>query len=630
MIRLAGSAMRLLRHSTARVVAILTLAGLGIVAHARVYGFFVTDDAFISLRYAERLLAGDGLTWTSYDRVEGYSNLLWVLLCAVPGAVGLDLVAGARLLGWLCTLATCAAFLLVPRKGEALGLLVSALGITMVVVSSPYGVWSVGGLETPLACALLAWGVVGAAHAAETGSRRWLIAASGCLGLLCITRPDGVLCAVVVAAALAANGSWRPGLLVAGVAAFCVLAQLLFRLTYYGEYLPNTVSAKLAFTSTRMEHGFRYVARSLGPLAASWLSIVMLGVLAMRRQVSRLWSTLVLGSAACWTLYVAFAGGDSFPAWRQLMPVVTLGGLAAILVVNVVTRERLERVWEFGGPLLALALVGAYLDPANWAAAERWQWDGRPVGRFLAEHFGGRDPLVGVDAAGAVPFYSKLRALDLLGLCDRYLAHHRPATMGHGRLGHELGDAEYYLKRAPDVLCFGVPPCLSAPQNPATRDLVGRPEFRRHYTLLNFAVREGDRLLVSELWVRRDGALGLEFAPSRVRVPAYFLANAPGVLAESDDGAFVVRPGPAVRAVGVEVSLLPGAWSACFPDSSCPGCGTRVQPHVRGRPSHRIHVGPFGQCVQFSLERNARVELMVGIPRGTVARFRDFELSRNE
>jgi len=98
--------MRLLGHPTARVVAILTLAGLGIVAHARVYGYFFTDDAFISLRYTERLLAGNGLTGTDYDRVEGYSSLLWVPLCAVPGAVGLDLVTGARLLGWLCTLAT--------------------------------------------------------------------------------------------------------------------------------------------------------------------------------------------------------------------------------------------------------------------------------------------------------------------------------------------------------------------------------------------------------------------------------------------------------------------------------------------------------------------------------------------
>ncbi len=60
---------------------------------------FFADDAFISLRYAQRLLAGSGLTWTDGEAVEGYSNLLWVLACAGLGALGFDLVFAARLLG---------------------------------------------------------------------------------------------------------------------------------------------------------------------------------------------------------------------------------------------------------------------------------------------------------------------------------------------------------------------------------------------------------------------------------------------------------------------------------------------------------------------------------------------------
>ncbi|MGB3965886.1 MAG: hypothetical protein WBO45_04080, partial [Planctomycetota bacterium] len=57
---------------------------------------FFSDDAFISLRYAQRLLAGDGLTWTDGEAVEGYSNLLWVLATAGLGALGVDLVTAAR------------------------------------------------------------------------------------------------------------------------------------------------------------------------------------------------------------------------------------------------------------------------------------------------------------------------------------------------------------------------------------------------------------------------------------------------------------------------------------------------------------------------------------------------------
>src|SRR5690242_14846397 len=40
------------------------------------------DDSFISYRYSERFLQGHGLTWNDHEYVEGYSNLLWVLLVA--------------------------------------------------------------------------------------------------------------------------------------------------------------------------------------------------------------------------------------------------------------------------------------------------------------------------------------------------------------------------------------------------------------------------------------------------------------------------------------------------------------------------------------------------------------------
>ena len=69
-----------------------TALGLGLlglqVARARP---FLTDDTFISLRYAARLLDDKGLTWTDGEVVEGYSNLLWVILMAVAGLVGLPL-----------------------------------------------------------------------------------------------------------------------------------------------------------------------------------------------------------------------------------------------------------------------------------------------------------------------------------------------------------------------------------------------------------------------------------------------------------------------------------------------------------------------------------------------------------
>jgi len=53
---------------------------------------FFVDDSFIALRYVWRLLHGRGLTWTDGDHVEGYSNLLWVLIVAAGGLFTTNLV----------------------------------------------------------------------------------------------------------------------------------------------------------------------------------------------------------------------------------------------------------------------------------------------------------------------------------------------------------------------------------------------------------------------------------------------------------------------------------------------------------------------------------------------------------
>src|SRR5205823_2531369 len=86
------------------------LAALGILA-----GFlwltlacspFVIDDAFISFRYAENLVRGYGLVFNPGERVEGYTNFLWVLIIAGAKALGGDSLLSAKVLGTLANLVT--------------------------------------------------------------------------------------------------------------------------------------------------------------------------------------------------------------------------------------------------------------------------------------------------------------------------------------------------------------------------------------------------------------------------------------------------------------------------------------------------------------------------------------------
>src|SRR5581483_8262248 len=78
---------------------------------------------------------------------------------------------------------------------------------------------------------------------------------------------------------------------------------------------------------------------------------------------------------------------------------------------------------------------------------ERWEWDGKVLGDLLRRAFSPSQPLMAVDTAGCLPYFSGLPSLDMLGLNDAYIAHHTPAGFGHGAIGHELGDGRYVLSR---------------------------------------------------------------------------------------------------------------------------------------------------------------------------------------
>ena len=144
-------------------LSLLALTAICAIALAlQIYHFwpFMTDDAYISLRYSQRLMHGHGLTWNDLPpAVEGYTNLLWVLICAGLGALGMNLETAAHLLGIVSTVAGIAAVgAQVYRDYPAKIRFVSALiGCLALALSAPVAVWSLGGLEQPLLAALLAW-----------------------------------------------------------------------------------------------------------------------------------------------------------------------------------------------------------------------------------------------------------------------------------------------------------------------------------------------------------------------------------------------------------------------------------------------------------------------------------------
>ena len=311
--------------------------------------WWLTDDAFISFRYARNLLDGHGLVFNPGERVEGYTNFLWTLeLAGIWGLFGVRPEHSAPWLSVLFTVGTLAAVLyqiarmpFLRRRG-----LVAWMSMGLLCGSATFAVWtSAGGLETRQFTFFIVAAVV--LLSVHRGSWLGLLSASFSLGLASLTRPEGllivgcyigwfVLQSMADASKPYIRGSegwpsarvadalvwmlkrvdWRGFTCLVLPFALIVCAHFLFRWLYYSEFLPNTYYAK--FVRPWWDMGLRYYAAA-GLETGLYLLVPLAAAGAWVR-----WGTsrdgiycLVLLCVGLHAVYVMRLGGDHFE-WRML------------------------------------------------------------------------------------------------------------------------------------------------------------------------------------------------------------------------------------------------------------------------------------------------------------------------
>ncbi|MGY1772206.1 hypothetical protein [Blastococcus sp. SYSU D00813] len=328
---------------------------------------FVTDDAWISVRYAENLADGHGFVWNpGGPRAEGYSNPLLVGVEAVADLAGFSAMTAARGLGVLSGLAL---LLVVHVRGP---LVVGRLGATaatlFIAFSAPMAVWSVGGLETIPVALLLTVGVLELARA--DGGRPWV--AAGAMALLPWLRPEGLLAVVVLVVLSEGRGLLRRPDRRAGLRRLAVLggvpvlSQVLvevFRLTVYGHLVPNSV----LFKAGRGE--LFGVAEKFLSEGAVVLVLALVGLVAARgrqRLLAVAPAVYLLGSLDMLDNVNTFSR-FFLPVWPPLALLAGLG-VAALLAGTAEHRSRVAAAVVTG----ATALGMLTLSPADLHAAEHF------------------------------------------------------------------------------------------------------------------------------------------------------------------------------------------------------------------------------------------------------------------
>ena len=445
--------------------------------------FVLFDDAMISMRYAYNLAHGLGPVWNAGERVEGYTNPLWVGIMALVHFLPIELnqtslyiqILGASFL----TLNLVFIKKIVEHFTDDLLAMLSAVALTAFY--APLNSFGLLGMEVSL-LALVISAVIWLVLKSEMKFNVWVYVL---LAVSTLIRFDMAVPYVVILATLffvqkenrKQHLIWGLGLLVLFLG-----GQTLARYLYYGELLPNTYYLKVEGWNTTLKTLRGLYALVQFVYYSNWvLFLLPFSLFIFRRDWKVTLLTLIIAGQIAYSVYV---GGD---AWENhgganryiviAMPLffAAFSWAAVELLKKTANSLPLGRIAEAGWRVIfVIAFTFSILNfnalLGDWKAIERWRLNRTPdyipgneknlITALALEKVTTPGASIAVIGAGTVPYLLPDRyAIDILGKADPYIAHQNVRTsMGipdipNMRPGHMKWDyAHTFGELKPDVI----------------------------------------------------------------------------------------------------------------------------------------------------------------------------------
>lgn len=447
---------------------VLSLLVLGTTTTALAVHFLkpgIVDDGYIFFRYAENLANGLGPIFNPGERVEGFSSPLWTLTLAVCAVVISDLKIAASLLGYFCALGFVAIVNagLRTRKADEIRRDVASIPILLLVLP-PVIYYCFSGMDQPLFALIVTAAIVSsiADRDLEGPSRRTF----ALLVLATFARPEGLLASMLIfARILLRNRSStepRSTLKLArslALYALVLAAMMGARLLFFGELLPNTFYVKVSSQLIpRFLQGGRYLFRAgvaFSPLIL--LCTTAWAVIRVRRVPPPPGVSLLAGWIFLYGSYVIFVGGDHFPMFRFVLPVIP----ALVLLSGLLWPRALSGLSGSVSAGLRIVLPAAIIcaaalcqtmegDRARRMSLLAEKWADR--GRWIADHTPANTVLA-TTSIGGIGYYSGRTVVDMLGLTDATVSQQGDIYPGAAH-GHARFHTDYIFQREPDLVIY--------------------------------------------------------------------------------------------------------------------------------------------------------------------------------
>ena len=442
--------------------------------------WFVTDDSYISFRYARNLARGHGLRYNLgvEPPVEGYSNFLWTLIAAGVERVGADVALWMPLLSFLCGTALLWTFYRVLLDRFELHLPVAWLATAALGTFPPLALWSTGGLATMP----FAWLLFVTFERMVLRPQTEGVCAGFAALFASLLRVEAFAWVLVVAVlAVLVRVLQRRAIARPLIAYFAILglgfgAYYAWRYSYYGLPLPNTAYAKVGFSVPVAARGWRYLVVYLATFLTPLLFVP--GLFACMR---RRWLIPALASAAMafgFFLYPIVVGGDFMAMGRFLVPGLAYNGVLFALLLEVLwspAPARRMAVLALSAATITVGLLpgwNVHVVPKSfrqqyhyrhnvkrhvseweqWKYMDenclRWRIKGQSMKSIAAP-----DATVVAGAIGHFGYYSELFLYDKAGLVNHEVAIQEAKDPTRNSPGHDKGVlSEFFLEHDPDYL----------------------------------------------------------------------------------------------------------------------------------------------------------------------------------
>ena len=260
--------MRLSKREKIFLIIVLFAAGVLLYFGWRLF-WFLTDDAYIGFRYISNSVSGYGYVWNPppFRPVEGYSSFLWlVLLGWVWRIFGVPPTESSNYLTLVFSFLTLVVgtFMVLginwTGRNQKYRILFLVLVLAAVLTNRTSLAWTSSGLETAMCVFFITLWVYCCLFTVPL-SGVWVFSISVCSALIYLTRPDGLLFAVATTVMLVigfikGRRFFEIKRLIAATPLLFIIVHLLWRKSFYGEWLPNTYYAK--YTGIWPESGIRY------------------------------------------------------------------------------------------------------------------------------------------------------------------------------------------------------------------------------------------------------------------------------------------------------------------------------------------------------------------------------------